>query len=537
MKKILLGVALTLTTTSFGQFSNITLNYNDVSARLTDGGVLFQGVQESIAGYEVGGWSQTAIFSSSFWFAAEDSLSDLHMSATGYIPSEDLFPGPIADQGEYGSAAYLNDYSGSIWFMTAGYVNFHIQNYNQPGYVANPTILNWPGNGNTSIGVAEQLAPYVDLNGNGVYEPILGDYPEIRGDGAMFIVMNDAAQAHANTGATALGIEVHLMVYQYATGDYKNQATFMNARVFNRGDIDYSDFKCSMFTDADLGGYTDDYYGCDPSRNAIFTYNGDNLDEDNGGAIGYGSNPPVIGVMSLNNSMAQAGQFTSGAGAAYSDPVSSADYWNYMNGKWKDGSDWVYGGAGFAGSPGSTVAPTNFIFDGSPSDINEWSETSYDLAGGLNAPGDRRMFMNIESSSLMAGAVNCYDFAIVYARDVTNSNIENITLLKSQLDDAQLFYDTMNYTCNQVALGTEELSLENYFRIQPNPTTGTFVIEKENQLGDFEFSISDMAGRVVLSEGVLNSTSTTIHLKEEPGVYLVTISSQEGRTTKRLIIQ
>jgi hypothetical protein len=95
----------------------------------------------------------------------------------------------------------------------------------------------------------------------------------------------------------------------------------------------------------------------------------------------------------------------------------------------------------------------------------------------------------------------------------------------------------MNYTCKQVALGTEELSLENYFTIQPNPSTGTFVIEYENQKGEFELSISDMAGRVVLSEGVLNSTSTTMHLKEESGVYLVTILSQEGKTTKRLIIQ
>lgn len=537
MKTILFAVALIFSAPSFGQYSNATLNFNNVSALLTDGGVLFQNAQVSTAAYEVGGFNVHSIFSSAFWFAAEDSIGGLHMSATGYTPSEDLFPGPIANQNEYGSTDYLNDYSSSIWFMGSYLVNDHIQNYDQPGYVADPTILNWPGNGNTSIGVAEQLAPYVDMNNNGLYEPMLGDYPNIRGDAAMYIIMNDGAQIHSNSGASSLGVEVHLMVYQYATMEYKNDATLINARVFNRGGIDYSDFKCTFLVDADLGNYLDDYYGCDPSRNAMFTYNGDGLDEDVGGLLGYGTNPPAIGVMSLSNPISQAGQYTSVAAAVYSDPVTAADYWNYMNGKWKDGSDWMYGGAGYAGSPGVTTNFTDFIYDGNPSISSEWSENSYDLASGQNVPGDRRMFMNIESLPLLVGDVNCYDFAIVYARNFTNSNLENVDLLKNQLDDMQIFYDTMNFTCQQVVLSTEELFMNNQFVIQPNPSNGTFTIKAENQQGEFEISISDMTGREVMHKRVLNTNDHIIDLKEEPGIYLVTLSNKGMSATKRLIIQ
>ncbi len=50
--KSLLAVALFFAVPSFGQYSNVTLNFNDVGSYLTDGGVLFQQVLQSVAGYE-----------------------------------------------------------------------------------------------------------------------------------------------------------------------------------------------------------------------------------------------------------------------------------------------------------------------------------------------------------------------------------------------------------------------------------------------------------------------------------------------------
>src|SRR5690606_37961170 len=40
-----------------------------------------------------------------------------------------------------------------------------------------PNILNWPGNGDVSLNQARRLAPFVDVNMDGFYEPTAGDYP------------------------------------------------------------------------------------------------------------------------------------------------------------------------------------------------------------------------------------------------------------------------------------------------------------------------------------------------------------------------
>ena len=53
--------------------------------------------------------------------------------------------------------------------------------------------------------------------------------------------------------------------------------------------------------DGDIGYYGDDYIGSDSSRNMMFFYNGDAFDEGGGGTLGYGDNPPAVGLVSLAN--------------------------------------------------------------------------------------------------------------------------------------------------------------------------------------------------------------------------------------------
>ena len=48
-----------------------------------------------------------------------------------------------------------------------------------------------------------------------------------------------------------------------------------------------------VWVDPDLGDNQDDYVGCDVARGLGYCYNGD---EDDGTAVGYGTNPPAIGV-------------------------------------------------------------------------------------------------------------------------------------------------------------------------------------------------------------------------------------------------
>ena len=47
----------------------------------------------------------------------------------------------------------------------------HIANFNQIGYQMPASIKNWPALGDSLLGIAPDLAPFVDVNQNGCYDP------------------------------------------------------------------------------------------------------------------------------------------------------------------------------------------------------------------------------------------------------------------------------------------------------------------------------------------------------------------------------
>lgn len=190
-----------------------------------------------------------------------------------------------------------------------------------------------------------------------------------------------------------------------------NNATFYSYDIINRSAFTYYNTYIGVWNDADLGKADDDYIGCDVSRGLGYLYNGDNEDGYNGAPTwAYGINPPAIGIDffrgplkdpngkddlsnwnngtldcnngykfdSVSQSMIIAGasdimngningqffgdniidnerlgmqhfvKFSCGSGNGATDsPKSAIDYYNYMQGKWKDGSSLMYGGYGY----------------------------------------------------------------------------------------------------------------------------------------------------------------------------------------------
>jgi|LauGreDrversion4_2_1035121.scaffolds.fasta_scaffold1298218_1 hypothetical protein len=82
---------------------------------------------------------------------------------------------------------------------------------------------------------------------------------------ASYVILNDDS-IHTESNGNSLGVEVHIMIYQYASTDFLNNTTFLNFREFNRGIHSYNNFKVAMYVDADLGCYGDDFVGCDSSK-------------------------------------------------------------------------------------------------------------------------------------------------------------------------------------------------------------------------------------------------------------------------------
>lgn len=532
MKKTVTLIMLSLTSISLGQsLSTPVLDYNNVSARLNDGGVLFNNWVENGPGYEVPrGGGAHSIYATAFWFGGNDVNGQLKLSGQRFQPLKDLFPGPLT----IGTAnpPAQGTWNNTIPLVRRQQIDAHIQNNlnPQPGYVVPSSFLLWPAHGDVTQGFAANLAPFVDVDNDGVYDPSNGDYPCIKGDEAAYIIMNDKGGAHTETGGDPIGLEVHVMVYQYVTSDFLNDITFINTKMINRGTQTIVDFRFGTFVDADLGYFGDDYMGCDSTRNLTYVYNGDAFDESNGSSPGYGEIPPAIGLLSLNHELASAVYFTIGTSFPYADPTNAAEYYNFLSGKWANGDDMVYGGLGYAGSTGATSSPTKFMFTGDPVTQQGWSEVTNN-----NPTGDRRMLSTLGLGQFAPNDELVSDMAVVYARSEDSlTNFASVETLRIVSDSVQEFYDAQTDVC-EGALGTSTLNLVD-FALYPNPSSGIFVLEMEKYTGK-SFRVTDITGREVMSDTPIIQSHTTIKIQEEAGIYLIHCTDGTNTSVRRMIIK
>jgi hypothetical protein len=465
--------------------------------------------------YEVPKNSSTkAIYAASFWFAGFDQNGTLRTSAPKYNPNSEIFPGPISSTSAYNESGYTSNYASSIWTVYKSDIEYHIQNYLQASYTLPSSLANWPGNGNTNVGVAENLAPFIDVDGDNIYNPMAGDFPDIRGDIASYIIMNDASNVHTEINGQAMGIEVHIMAYQYASMDYLNNTTFLNVRVFNRGDYVYSNFKIGFYMDADLGNYLDDFYGCIRPKNLIYTYNADGNDESNGPTVGYGANPPCIGAVCLSSTLNSAGYYSSTSNYPYNDPIYEMEVWNVLNARWSNGSPWS----------------SNFQMNGNP--YLNTGENEVDLG---NPAGDRRMLMSLDSMSFLSGESICVDFAIIYSRQ--SSNLHSVQGVIDIADSVQQFFNSqIDFNCEQVTLSIDILQEINYTAF-PNPSNGKFTLSPDENWNEFNVEILDLSGRIVRSENFNSNNSVEFDLHEKSGIYLLKVTANGNIYQSKLVLE
>jgi len=144
---------------------------------------------------------------------------------------------------------------------------------------------NWPVN---------EGAPYVDVNENGVYDPVLdddqmpdpafGDYPGIvYASQVIWLKANDLDPARTINlyGSNPMGIELELTVWGYKhPHSILDQAIFKKYKITNISSDVFDEMYLSQWSDPDIGFFTDDLVGCDSDLNTAFAYNGGNSDSD-----------------------------------------------------------------------------------------------------------------------------------------------------------------------------------------------------------------------------------------------------------------
>ncbi|MDQ3109632.1 MAG: T9SS type A sorting domain-containing protein [Bacteroidota bacterium] len=510
--------------------------------------------------YEVPkGGDAHAIFASALWIGGLDAGGNLHQAAMTYRQSGmDYFPGPLDTTNGTSDSLVAGAYD-HIWKIDKTKI-LEFQYYWSTGdvqngnYIPNDDFLSWPAHG--AGNQMHNLAPYVDVNSNGIYDPLTGgDYPEIKGDQMLYWIFNDNVSAHMETGGTPLKVEVHASAYAYncpVIADSEkvvNYTTYYNFKIYNWSGQQYHDAFIGLWQDNDLGAYDDDFVGCYPPANIAFAYNGDQNDGSGPTPVfgTYGAHPPISSIVMLDGPAAEpadgrdndndgtideTGEHNMLTGFNTSDnnftvtgnPEHADDYYNYMTGKWKDSTIMTYGGNGYGG-----IIPTPFMFSSLPYDASGWSEPT---AG--NTPHDRRFVASCGPFNLNLVTPVSIDYAIVYTRDTTVGAYDSAHFALVLRDAAKVrsWYAAQSTpSCAEWNVGIQEVSAASLLSVYPNPAS-TFLTMTYHPVSDHsQFELLDLTGRIVQSGFVNAAGQTTISIADLPiGIYAIRVID-DGRST------
>lgn len=368
-------------------------------------------------------------------------------------------------------------------------VEAHINNYQNPGYIMPAAIAQWPGSGNTTIGELAQMAPYVDLNQNNTYDPENGDYPNIIGDMAVYLIRNDKG-----INPESIGLEMHHVLYIFEGEDeVLNHSVIHEVKMYNRGQEDLSNFRLGFFVDYDLGGVDDDYFASDSAANAIIGYNGDDYDfqfKETIPGVVFGS--LFCDVQGLNNvSSRNMGE-------------NLENQHKLLNNKWSDGECWMKSNGGVA----TNGSPTRFILHGDIEDESQWNESRTN-----NSPGDRRALLIQAPREFKKG--DSFSVLNAYTYRLNPDTLNHLFIAKqavNQLGDIRTYLSN-NYSthpsilsaqnCGEIqepdcqATSIDELNAED-FVLYPNPSEGKIWVESQIALD--AYVVYDVSG-LTLKQG------------------------------------
>ena len=379
------------------------------------------------------------------------------------------------------SAAFFNRYN-RVWRVSKAQILAHQQQHNQPGYIMPEAILAWPGNGQSQHGEAQFIAPFIDGNANGIYEPNLGEYPEILGDEALFAVYN-YGQGFSPYGQPMLDLEFRTMLYAYdSVNTPLHNTLFVNQQIVVKTGS-YDTLLIGLWNDLEIGNYLDDMISCDSSRSMIYGFNGDLVDE---GPLGFGSAPPAAGLVSLSHPLsgAMAANWVSGY-----TPVADEVVFNLLQSRFADGTVMRRDTApGIGYLPGSSNPRTRYQF-------SSWFSTGLPIA-------DKRNTGSITLSNLQPGHKICLDYAYHFARvNPTNDLFASASALITQTDYVKTFYQNRAESCPGIFLAQPEFDTQNSFYAYPNPVSDRITIVLQNPKNINEsasVSLFNAAGLVLL---------------------------------------
>ena len=492
--------------------SSSSLDINNVRARILNGGDMWwdQGGTGN-ARYEVPKLNdptqikKNSMFAGSVWIggtSTPDESSNVYVTAQTYRQGKYAYwPGPlVATTTELPSiqqneCAFWDKHfkvnKSDIDAFVEAFTNGDIQGEDD----IHESILQWPGKANPymddedgAIDLNVELAPFVDVDKDGNYDPLKGDYPEINGDQAIWWVMNDVGDEKEynsefySLNDLAIGLELKTMAFAFQTNDEINNMTFYKQTMTNKGNRTLYNTYLGQWVDPDLGNFVDDYVGCDVTRGLGICYNGD---DDDDGILGYGLNPPAVGVDFFSGPLADLNDgldndrdgltdegsdgidnngdgnvdedserekivmsnflyYNNNANPVNGNPTLPSDHYNYLKSKWRNGDNVMYDGGD--GTDQSADYEAKFMFPGTTDQELYWGTDGnavdpWDEVSAGNAPADRRFLQSAGPFTLEPGQVNDVTVGVIWMRAGSGGATGSIAALKVADDKAQELFD------------------------------------------------------------------------------------------------
>lgn len=502
------------------------LEWNNVKTRIETGGSMWQDRANSRAAYEVPkGGGVSSIYAGGLWLGGLSTDQTLRLAAVRFREGNDYWPGPLTNDGTAeispATCVQYDNFAVTLRQDAQRHRLFHemldsgaspddferagLENYTTPGY-----FFSYPAHGNTALMQDYYLAPFYNYDDNEEYDPSKGDYPwydflreidcasrkredqiPLFGDQTFYWIFNDKGNIHTESTGAAIGMEIRAQAFAFTSNDEINNMTFLNYVLINQGTQRLTETYFGSYIDPDLGGYSDDYVGCDVQRGLGYCYNGDGFDEPVSGSNGYGDYLPAVGIDFFEGpyqdadgianplttdvvaAEAQDGIPYKGLGIGYGDtivdnerygmrrfvyynstpglngdPAQPIHYYNYLKGIWKNNQVMLYGGDGF--NSGTVAGLTaQYMFPGDSDPFN-WSThgivppttTPWTEVSAGNPPADRRFVQSAGPFTLEPGDYNNITLGVVWARGASkNNNLEPVDLLRLADDKAQSLFD------------------------------------------------------------------------------------------------
>lgn len=494
------------------------------------------------------GSGKNVSFLTSLWMASYDEQAQLRASAQMYRQSgNDFWPGPLNENGVLDMTTSTQ--WARIWKVSFGDVNGHLANLTHTKTNTPKDILEWPAKGNpyakgkagATLSVTKDMAPFIDVNSDGIYNPLDGDYPDMKGDQMLWWVFSDNGPTRDNTFTPALEVEVHAKAYAYKRGTLLDNVVYYELDILNRSGWKYPAFRMGIFADVDLGYFGDDYIGFDSTRRLGYVYNGKPID-GTGQPEAYGAAPPMAGYTLLDipgdngSSKVPTGSFMTfnNDNTTSGNPKNGIEFSNYMQSKFRDGVHLKndYAGAGTISSGRGAGPDAMYLFDGDPANPLEWSECA-----SINPVGDRRMVLATNDYAFMGKSSAKVAFALVVADTGSNNACPNvdITNIKTVTDTAWKYY----HNPPKPFVSVDAITAGKALGIYPNPANDIVYVSAAFDMSrsGAELVIYDAVGHKMNTNYAAKDGKLEVDIKNLPsGVYHIMYMNgtvyQSGRFVK-----